>query len=126
MKLFNNHSGSRGPPRFVKGIYWEAGSFLRTSFTEGCAGASVRFSSGANETASPPGRQQRCTFSPTMRSVQYDARVYLVWTSMGIIFFLRSLCSKFSSVAVKEPPAPAVVRRGTLFCASCAVCTDSE
>ena len=26
---------------------------------------------------------------------KYDARVYLVWTSLGIIFFLRSLHSKF-------------------------------
>ena len=40
---------------FTKGIYWEAGLFLRTPFTEGCA--------GANEKASPPGRQQRCIFS---------------------------------------------------------------
>ena len=45
---------------------------------------------------------QRCTCSP-LRSVQfspvqtYDARVYLVWTLLGIIFFLPSLCSKFST-----------------------------
>ena len=45
-------------PRFVKVIYWEASSFLRAPFTEGCA--------GANEKALPPGRQQRCTFSPTI------------------------------------------------------------
>ena len=46
-------------PRFVMdmGIYWEAGLFLRTPFTEGYA--------GANEKAPPPGRQQRCTSSPT-------------------------------------------------------------
>ena len=62
MKLFNNHSGSRGLPRFIKGIYWATGLFLRTPFTEGCA--------GANKKASPPGRQQeqaskqRCTFRP--------------------------------------------------------------
>ena len=41
-------------PRFIKEIYWEAGSFLRTPFAEGCV--------GANEKVSPPGRQQRCIF----------------------------------------------------------------
>ena len=50
MKSFNNHSGLRGPPRFTKGIYWATGSFLRTPFTEGCA--------GANKKASPPGHHQ--------------------------------------------------------------------
>ena len=72
MKLFNNHSGSRGLPRFIKGIYWATGLFLRTPFTEGCA--------GANKKASPPGRhqeqasKQRCTFSPTtFSSVQFSS-----------------------------------------------------
>ena len=37
-------------PRFIKGIYWATGLFLRTPFTEGCA--------GANNKASPPGRHQ--------------------------------------------------------------------
>ncbi len=37
MKLFNNHSGLRGLPRFAEGIYWATGSSL-TPFTEGCAG----------------------------------------------------------------------------------------
>ena len=64
MKLFNNHSGSRGLPRFIKGIYWATGLFLRTPFTEGCA--------GANKKASLPGRQQHCTFRPTpFSSVQF-------------------------------------------------------
>ena len=64
MKLFNNHSGSRGPPRFIKGIYWATSLFLRSPFTEGCA--------GDNKTASPPDRQKRCTFSPTtFSSVQF-------------------------------------------------------
>ena len=74
MKLFNNHSGSRGLPRFTKGIYWATGLFLRTPFTEGCA--------GANKKASPPGRhqeqasKQRCTFRPTtFSSVQLDGTV---------------------------------------------------
>ena len=70
MQLFNNHlvplrsvqfssdhSGSRGLSRFIKGIHWATGLFLRTPFTEGCA--------GANKKASPPGRQRRCTFRPT-------------------------------------------------------------
>ena len=35
MKLFNNHSGSRGLPRFIKEIYWATSLFLRTPFTEG-------------------------------------------------------------------------------------------
>ena len=70
MKSFNHHSGSRGcqgVPRFIKGIYWATGLFLRTPFMEGCA--------GANKKALPPGRQQeqaskqRCTFS----SVQFRA-----------------------------------------------------
>ena len=35
MKLFNNHSGSRGLSRFIKGIYWATGpSFC--SLTEFC------------------------------------------------------------------------------------------
>ena len=60
-----------------------------TSFTEGCP--------GANKKAVPPGRhqeqtsKQRCTFSP-LRSVQFSS----VQPSLGIILFLRSLCSKFS------------------------------
>ena len=75
MKLFNNHSGSRVLPRFIKGIYWATGLFLRTPFTEGCA--------GVNKKASLPGRhqeqaskhvyKQRCTFSPTtFSSVQFS------------------------------------------------------
>ena len=49
MKVFNNHSGSRGLPRFIKGICWATGSFLRTDiyhtmpyhtpFTEGVRGS---------------------------------------------------------------------------------------
>ena len=66
MKLCKNHSGSRGLPSFIKGIYWETSLFLRTPFTERCV--------GANEIASPPGRQQRCTFSP-LRSVQFSFTV---------------------------------------------------
>ena len=42
-------SGLRGLPP-TKGIYWATGLFLRTPFTEGCA--------GANKKASPPGRHQ--------------------------------------------------------------------
>ena len=29
MKSFSNHSGSRGLPRFIKGIHWATSSFLR-------------------------------------------------------------------------------------------------
>ena len=97
MKLFNNQSGLRGLFRFIEEIYWATG-LSTTPFTEGCA--------GANTKASPPGRhqeqapKQRCTFSPTtFSSVQFNARGYLAWTSLGIILFLRSLYSKFSSVA---------------------------
>ena len=63
MKLFNNHSGLRGLPRFAKGIYWATGLSLTTPFTEGCA--------GANKKASPPDRRQeqaskqRCAYGPT-------------------------------------------------------------
>ena len=65
MKLFNNHSGLRGLPRFAEGIYWATGLSLttRAPFTEGCP--------GVNDKASPPGRhqeqapKQRCTFRPT-------------------------------------------------------------
>ena len=73
MKLFNNHSGLRGLPRFTEGIYWATGLSLTTPFTEGyrCA--------GADNKASPPGRhqeqvsKQRCTFSPTtFSSVQFS------------------------------------------------------
>ena len=35
MKLFNNHSGLRGLPRFAEGIYWATGLSLTTPFTEG-------------------------------------------------------------------------------------------
>ena len=70
MKLFNNHSGLRGLPRFIEGIYWATGLSLTTPFTEGCP--------GTNNKASPPGRhqeqapKQRCTFRPTtFSSVQY-------------------------------------------------------
>ena len=63
MKLFNNHSGSRGLPCLAEGIYWATGLSLTTPFTEGRP--------GVNDKASPPGRhqeqapEQRCTFSPT-------------------------------------------------------------
>ena len=30
MKSFNNHSGSRGLPRFAEGIHWATGLFLTT------------------------------------------------------------------------------------------------
>ena len=73
MKLFNNHNGSRGLPHFNKRTYWATALFLRTPFTEGCA--------GANKKPSPPGRQQeqaskqRCTFShTTFSSVQFRPR----------------------------------------------------
>ena len=66
MKVFNNHSCSRSLPRFIEGIYWVTSLFLRTPCTEGCA--------GANKKASPPGRQQCCTFSPTtFSSVQFSS-----------------------------------------------------
>ena len=70
MKLFNDHSGLRGLPRFIEGIYWATGLFLRTPFTEGCV--------GANKKASPPGRHQeraskQHTFRPTsFSSVQFS------------------------------------------------------
>ena len=63
MKLFNNHSGSRGLPCLAEGIYWATGLSLTTPFTEGRL--------GVNNKASPPGRhqeqapKQRCTFSST-------------------------------------------------------------
>ena len=41
-------------PRFMNGIYWEAGLFLRTPFTEGC--------DGVNYQTLPPAA---CTFSTT-------------------------------------------------------------
>ena len=56
-----NHSGLRGLPRFIKGICWATGLFLRTPFT----------GAGVNKKASPPGRHQEqaskqcCAFSPT-------------------------------------------------------------
>ena len=64
MKLFNNHSGLRGLPRFVEGIYWATGLSLTTPFAEGCA--------GTNNKASPQEQspKQRCTFS---RSVQFSS-----------------------------------------------------
>ena len=70
MKLFNDHSGSRGLPCLAEGIYWATGLSLTTPFTEGRL--------GVNDKASPPGRhqeqapKQRCTFRPTtFSSVQF-------------------------------------------------------
>ena len=58
MKLFNNHSGSRGLPSFIKGMCWATSSFLRNPFTEGCV--------GVNEKAPPPGLNNVAVFiSPT-------------------------------------------------------------
>ena len=45
MNSFNNHSGSRGLPRFARGICWATGLSLATPFTEGCP--------GVNDKASP-------------------------------------------------------------------------
>ena len=53
MKLFNNHCGLRGLPRFAEGIYWATGLSLATPFTEGCPGVN-----SINNKASPPGRHQ--------------------------------------------------------------------
>ena len=105
---------SRGLPRFIKGLYWAAGLFLRTPFTEGCV--------GANKKALPPGRQQEqaskqlCTFSPTTFSsvqvrshpvtVTLDARGYLAWASLGFFFFFQSLHSKFRSQELIIAPQP--------------------
>ena len=51
---------------FTDGIYWEAGSFLRTPFTEGC--------DGVNYQTLPPGRRICCTFSTTsFSSVQLSS-----------------------------------------------------
>ena len=47
-------------PALPKGNDWEASLFIRIPYTEGCL--------GANKTASPSGRQQRYTFSPTTSS----------------------------------------------------------
>ena len=53
----------------VSAINWDAGLFLRTPFTEGCA--------GANGKTLPPGRQQRCTVRPiTFSSVQFFRCLY--------------------------------------------------
>ena len=41
-------------PRFTDGIYWEAGLFLRTPFTEGC--------DGVNYQTLPPGRSNKLYF----------------------------------------------------------------
>ena len=54
---------------------------LRTPFSEGCA--------GANKKASPPGRQQRCTFSPTtFSSVQFSLTFLGVSVYLGLTFQL--------------------------------------
>ena len=72
MKLFNNHSGSRGLPCLAEGIYWATGLSLTTPFTEGRL--------GVNNKASPPGRhqeqtpKQRCTFSSTTFSSVHGSR----------------------------------------------------
>ena len=86
MKLFNDHSGLRGLPRFIKGIYWATGSSLRTPFTEGCAGSELMrkprpLAAGAGRHQEQASKQ-RCTFRlATFSSVQF---------SLGIILFLRS------------------------------------
>ena len=59
MKLFNNHSGLRGLPRFAEGIHWATGLSLTTPFTEGCLGANEK-ASGCHQEQAP---KQRCTFS---------------------------------------------------------------
>ena len=65
-------------PRFIDGIYREAGSFLTTPFTEGCDGVNHQ----TLELMTKPRplavirnrRQQRCTFSPTaFSSVQFSS-----------------------------------------------------
>ena len=79
VKLFNNHSGSRGLPSFIKGIYWATGLFLRTPFTEGCA--------GANKKASPPGRHRNrrvknAALLDPLRSVQFVCSVSRLVTTV--------------------------------------------
>ena len=92
MKLFNDHSGLRGLPRFIKGIYWATGLFLRTPFTEECA--------GANKKASPPRplavirnmRLNSVAFLVVLRSVQFSLfctchRSW--WVCVGVFFFVE-------------------------------------
>ena len=68
-KFSSQSSGNRFPNSF--GIYWATVLFLRTPFTEGCA--------GANKKASPPGRHQEQTSQKhvalldPLRSVQFSS-----------------------------------------------------
>ena len=93
-------------PTSIKGIYWATGLFLRTPFTEGCA--------GANKKASPLGRQQgrlnNVAFLVTLRSVQFSSvqfntTIYLskthltlrekVHTSYASVLYLCVRCQQY-------------------------------
>ena len=121
MKLFNNHSGLRGLPRFAEGIYWATDLSLTTPFTEGCAGAL------ANKKASPPGRRQEQ--APKQHTIPYRVALlaipyhtssttghYVQFSSVQFVFFLflRSLYSKFSSFS-RQKVSPLYRRYGMVW-----------
>ena len=110
MKLFNNHSGSRGLPCLAEGIYWATGLSLTTPFTEGRL--------GVNNKASPPGRhqeqtpKQRCTFSSTtFSSVQihadFKAELWR-WVFQRAPNALRATGKTFHSKALPQPSSHGV------------------
>ena len=86
----------------VNKIYWEAGLFLRTPFTEGC--------DGVNYQTLPPGHSRAALLVP-LRSVQFSQlsvllvikvhRPYLLYF-IGYFLLLRSLYSKFSVCAKRQ------------------------
>ena len=95
MKLFNNHSGLSGLPRFTEGIYLATGLSLTTLFMEGCGTRCA----GANEKATPPGRhqeqapKQRCTVAllDPLRSVQFSSVQFRPSRSRPLVHLHRPL-----------------------------------
>ena len=65
-------------PRFTDGIYWEAGLFLTTPFTEGCEGVSYQ--------TLPLAARICCTFSPT------------TFSSVLVVVYLPSVSSVQASL----------------------------
>ena len=101
MKLFNNHSGSRDLPHFIKGIHWATGLFLRTSWSR-LVTTGLRLiiplshSLAQRQPSLAPLRSFQFAVDDFSVIAKFDARVQLVWTLLRVVFFLRSSCSKFS------------------------------
>ena len=100
MKLFNIHSGSRGLPRFIKGMDWATGLFLRTPSRR-----------GARELVKKPHplavnrnrRLNNVALLVPLRSAQFSSVFFCSPTLYWVLLLCSIIYSKFSSEKGAKP-----------------------